>query len=225
MQAHSSIPDHFLSIQARILAAAKAAGRRPQDIGLIAVSKQQDEARVEAVLALGQRVFGENKVQEAKARWASRRAIYPDLRLHLIGPLQSNKALEAVQIFDVIESLDRPKLAKVLADAVQRAGRAPDFLVQINTGEEAQKAGIAPLEADRFLLELHQVYGLAPKGLMCIPPLGEPPAPHFALLAKIADRNNLGVLSMGMSEDFETAIRFGATQVRVGSALFGPRGC
>lgn len=225
MQAHSSIPDHFLSIQARILAAAKAAGRRPQDIGLIAVSKQQDEARVEAVLALGQRVFGENKVQEAKARWASRRAIYPDLRLHLIGPLQSNKALEAVQIFDVIESLDRPKLAKVLADAVQKAGRAPDFLVQINTGEEAQKAGIAPLEADRFLLELHQVYGLAPKGLMCIPPLGEPPAPHFALLAKIADRNNLGVLSMGMSEDFETAIRFGATQVRVGSALFGPRGC
>lgn len=223
MQARSSIPDHFLSIQARILAAAKAARRRPQDIGLIAVSKQQDEARVEAVLALGQRVFGENKVQEAKARWASRRAAYPDLRLHLVGPLQTNKALEAVQIFDMIESLDRPKLAKALADAVQKAGRAPDFLVQINTGEEAQKAGIAPLEADRFLLELHQVYGLAPKGLMCIPPLGEPPAPHFALLAKIAHRNNLGVLSMGMSEDFETAIRFGATQVRIGSALFGPR--
>lgn len=224
MQAHSSIPDHFLSIQTRIAAAARAAGRKPQDVHLIAVSKQQIDARVDAVLALGQRTFGENKVQEAKARWATRRAAFPDLRLHGIGPLQTNKALEAVQLFDVIESLDRPKLAQALADAVQKAGRAPDVLLQINTGEEAQKAGIAPLEADRFLLDLRQIYGLAPKGLMCIPPLGEPPAPHFALLAKIAARNGLHVLSMGMSEDFETAIRFGATHVRIGSAVFGPRG-
>lgn len=224
MQAHSSIPDHFLSIQTRIAAAARAAGRKPQDVHLIAVSKQQIDARVDAVLALGQRIFGENKVQEAKARWAMRRAAFPDLRLHGIGPLQTNKALEAVQLFDVIESLDRPKLAQALADAVQKAGRAPDVLLQINTGEEAQKAGIAPLEADRFLLDLRQIYGLAPKGLMCIPPLGEPPAPHFALLAKIAARNGLHVLSMGMSEDFETAIRFGATHVRIGSAVFGPRG-
>lgn len=224
MQAHSSIPDHFLSIQTRIAAAARAAGRKPQDVHLIAVSKQQIDARVDAVLALGQRIFGENKVQEAKARWATRRAAFPDLRLHGIGPLQTNKALEAVQLFDVIESLDRPKLAQALADAVQKAGRAPDVLLQINTGEEAQKAGIAPLEADRFLLDLRQIYGLAPKGLMCIPPLGEPPAPHFALLAKIAARNGLHVLSMGMSEDFETAIRFGATHVRIGSAVFGPRG-
>lgn len=224
MQAHSSIPDHFLAIQTRIAAAARAAGRKPQDVHLIAVSKQQIDARVDAVLALGQRTFGENKVQEAKARWATRRAAFPDLRLHGIGPLQTNKALEAVQLFDVIESLDRPKLAQALADAVQKAGRAPDVLLQINTGEEAQKAGIAPLEADRFLLDLRQIYGLAPKGLMCIPPLGEPPAPHFALLAKIAARNGLHVLSMGMSEDFETAIRFGATHVRIGSAVFGPRG-
>lgn len=223
MQAHSSIPDHFHSIQARIKAAAEAAGRKPQDVGLIAVSKEQEDARVEAVLALGQRVFGENKVQEAKARWGVRRAAFADLRLHLIGPLQTNKALEAVQLFDVIESLDRPKLAKALADAVQKTGWAPGFLVQINTGEEAQKAGIAPLEADHFLRELRQIYALAPMGLMCIPPQAEPPAPHFALLAKIAARNGLGVLSMGMSEDFEAAIRFGATQVRIGSALFGPR--
>ena len=223
MQAHSSIPDHFHSIQARIKAAAEAAGRKPQDVGLIAVSKEQEDARVEAVLALGQRVFGENKVQEAKARWGARRAAFADLRLHLIGPLQTNKALEAVQLFDVIESLDRPKLAKALADAVQKTGWAPGFLVQINTGEEAQKAGIAPLEADHFLRELRQIYALAPMGLMCIPPQAEPPAPHFALLAKIAARNGLGVLSMGMSEDFEAAIRFGATQVRIGSALFGPR--
>lgn len=223
MQAHSSIPDHFLSIQARIAAAARAAGRKPQDVHLIAVSKQQIDARVDAVLALGQRTFGENKVQEAKARWATRRAAFPDLRLHGIGPLQTNKALEAVQLFDVIESLDRPKLAQALADAVQKAGRAPDVLLQINTGEEPQKAGIAPLEADRFLLDLRKIYGLAPKGLMCIPPLGEPPAPHFALLAKIAACNGLDVLSMGMSEDFETAIRFGATHVRIGSAVFGPR--
>lgn len=211
------------AILARIAAAAKADGRAPESVTLVAVSKQQPDERVEAMLATGQRVFGENRVQEAQARWDERRARISDLTLRLIGPLQSNKAEDAVALFDAIDSLDRPKLAQALADAVQKLGRSPELLVQVNTGEEPQKAGIAPAEADAFIKAARESYGLNVAGLMCIPPLDEEPAMHFALLAKIAARNGLSVLSMGMSDDFETAIRFGATHVRVGSALFGTR--
>ena len=192
-------------------------------VELVAVSKQQPWDRVAAMLATGQRVFGENRVQEAKARWAEQRGAFPDLQLRLIGPLQSNKAEEAAAFFDVIETLDREKLAAALADAAGRIGGAPRLYVQVNTGEEPQKAGVAPRDADRFIAQVRGSYGLAPEGLMCIPPADEPPGPHFALLRKIAERNGLGRLSMGMSGDFETAVRFGATSVRVGSALFGER--
>lgn len=174
-------------------------------------------------MGAGQRVFGENRVQEAEARWAPRRALYPDLRLRLIGPLQSNKAEAAVKLFDAIDVLDREKLAAALADACAKLGRAPDVLVQVNTGEEPQKAGVAPAAADAFIRAARETYHLPVRGLMCIPPADEEPAMHFALLAKIAARNGLAELSMGMSDDFETAVRFGATQVRVGSALFGAR--
>ena len=220
-----SIPSDIAASRAavldRIAKAAAASGRAPAT--LTAVSKQQPDDRVEAMLATGQRVFGENRVQEAQARWSERRARYPDLQLRLIGPLQSNKAADAVALFDVIESLDRTKLAAALADEVQKRGRSPEILIQVNTGEEEQKAGIAPRVADAFILLARETYGLPITGLMCIPPVDEEPAMHFALLAKIAARNGLSVLSMGMSDDFETAIRFGATQVRVGSALFGNR--
>jgi PLP dependent protein len=207
-------------IQGRMAKAARAAGRDPESVGLVAVSKTQSWASIEPVLAAGQTTFGENRVQEAMERWAGRRE---GLTLHLIGPLQTNKAREAVGFFDVIESLDRPKLARVLADEIQRAGRAPRLYVQVNTGEEPQKAGVAPGLADAFIAECRHALGLAIEGLMCVPPAGEPPAMHFALLAKIARRNGLERLSMGMSGDFETAIAFGATSVRVGSALFGAR--
>ena len=207
----------------RIGEAARAAGRKPEDVTLVAVSKQQPDDRVEAILAAGQRVFGENRVQEAQHRWMERRSALPGLQLRLIGPLQSNKAADAVAFFDVIESLDRPKLAAALAEAAQKAGRCPDILVQINTGEEGQKSGLAPAEADAFINAAQRDFGLPVRGLMCIPPVDEAPAMHFALLAKIAARNGLGVLSMGMSGDYETAVRFGATHVRVGSALFGER--
>ncbi|MGD9968426.1 MAG: YggS family pyridoxal phosphate-dependent enzyme [Hyphomonadaceae bacterium] len=207
----------------RIAAAAQAAGRAPESVSLTAVSKLQPEERVEAMLAAGQRRFGENRVQEARARWRLRREALPDLHLRLIGPLQSNKAAEAVALFDAIESLDRPKLAAALADAAQRQGRSPLILIQVNTGEEPQKAGVAPSAADAFIEAARERYGLPVAGLMCIPPVDEEPAMHFALLAKIAARNGLPALSMGMSDDFEIAIRFGATDVRVGSALFGPR--
>lgn len=207
----------------RISEAARAAGRKPEDVTLVAVSKQQPDERVEAMLATGQRVFGENRVQEAQHRWTERRAAAPDLQLRLIGPLQSNKAGDAVRFFDVIESLDRPKLAAALAEAAQKAGRCPDMLVQVNTGQESQKSGVAPAEADAFIQSARREFNLPVRGLMCIPPADEPPAVHFALLAKIAARNGLGVLSMGMSGDYETAIRFGATHVRLGSALFGER--
>ncbi|MET0182587.1 MAG: YggS family pyridoxal phosphate-dependent enzyme [Caulobacterales bacterium] len=212
----------FALIADRIAAAAKAAGRDPAAIKLVAVSKQQPEEAVEAVWAAGQRVFGENRVQEAMARWESRRA-GDDFELRLIGPLQTNKAREAVAFFDAIDSLDREKLARTLADEVQKQGRSPDFLVQVNTGEEAQKAGVPPAEADAFIRAARATYGLKVSGLMCIPPADEEPAMHFALLAKIAARNGLRELSMGMSGDFETAIRFGATMVRIGSAVFGSR--
>jgi hypothetical protein len=208
------------SILERIAAAARAAGRDPAEVSLTAVSKLQPEPRVAAVLAAGQRVFGENRVQEALARWKDRRDA---VELRLIGPLQTNKAREAVGFFDVIETLDRPKLAQTLAGEAQRAGRCPRLYVEINTGEEPQKAGALPGDADAFIARCRSEFGLALEGLMCIPPAGEPPGPHFALTAKIAARNGLSKLSMGMSADFETAIRFGATSVRVGTALFGER--
>ena len=172
------------------------------------------------MLAAGQRTFGENRVQEALGRWSDHRA---GLTLHLIGPLQTNKAREAVAFFDVVESLDRPRLAMALADEIQRAGRAPHLYVQVNIGEEPQKAGVAPAEADAFITACRREFGLQIEGLMCVPPAQDAPGPHFALLAKIASRNGLDRLSMGMSGDFETAIRLGATSVRVGSALFGIR--
>jgi PLP dependent protein len=210
-------------VLARIAAAAKSARRDPASVTLVAVSKTQPDDRIEAMLATGQRVFGENRVQEAEARWEKRRAGFGDLELRLIGPLQSNKSREAVALFDVIETLDRAKLAGALADACAKAGRAPRLYVQVNTGEEDQKAGVAPQDADAFIAAMRRDYGFAIEGLMCIPPAEEPAGPHFALLAKIAARNGVAKLSMGMSADYELAVLFGATSVRVGSALFGAR--
>jgi pyridoxal phosphate enzyme (YggS family) len=210
-------------VLARIAAAAKSAGRDPASVTLTAVSKVQPDDRIEAMLAAGQRIFGENRVQEAEQRWAARKAARSDLELRLIGPLQTNKAKEAVLLFDVIETLDRPKLAATLADAMAKTGRSPKLFVQVNTGEEEQKAGIVPQETDAFIASLRRDYGFALEGLMCIPPADEPAGPHFALLAKIAARNGLSKLSMGMSADYEMAVLHGATHVRVGSALFGER--
>lgn len=210
-------------VLARIAGAAKLSGRAADDVTLVAVSKVQPDERVDAMLATGQRVFGENRVQEAQQRWNARRSLHPDLELRLIGPLQSNKSRDAVALFDVIETLDREKLARTLADAMQTEGKAPRLYVQVNTGEEEQKAGVAPLAADAFIARMRTEYGIEPEGLMCIPPVDEPAGLHFALLAKIAARNGLDRLSMGMSADFETAIRFGATHVRVGTDLFGAR--
>ena len=210
-------------MRSRIEVAARAAHRALADVTLVAVSKQQPWQAIEPVLDVGQRVFGENRVQEAASRWSSLRGTTPDLELRLIGPLQTNKAEDAARLFDVIETLDRPKLAAALAAAIQKTGSSPRLYVQINTGEEPQKAGLAPLDADAFIAAARREHGLALEGLMCIPPADEPPGPHFALLAKIAARNGLAKLSMGMSADFETAIRFGATSVRVGSAVFGAR--
>jgi hypothetical protein len=208
------------SLLAAMAEAARAAGRDPADVALTAVSKQQPWDRVAPVLAAGQTAFGENRVQEAAARWSGRRE---GLELRLIGPLQTNKARAAVCLFDVIESLDRPQLARALADEMAATGVRPRLLAQVNTGEEPQKAGVAPTEADAFITRCRMEFGLNICGLMCIPPLGEPPGPHFALLREIGRRNGLAELSMGMSADFALAIRFGATSVRVGEALFGPR--
>jgi pyridoxal phosphate enzyme (YggS family) len=208
------------AILARIASAATASGRDPASVALVAVSKQQPWEAIAPVLAAGQRRFGENRVQEAQARWRDRRE---GLELRLIGPLQTNKVADAVALFDVIETLDRPKLARALADTFAQTGRARRLYVQVNTGEEPQKAGVPPTEADAFIAACRNVFGLAIEGLMCVPPQDEEPALHFALLAKIAHRNGLGRLSMGMSGDFGTAIQFGATSVRVGSAIFGAR--
>lgn len=208
-------------VLARIERAARASGREGSDVALVAVSKQQPWENVAPVLAAGQARFGENRVQEAAERWEARRE---GVTLHLIGPLQTNKADDAVALFDVIETLDRERLARALAEAIQKRGAAPGLLVQVNTGEEPQKSGVAPRDVDAFIALCRTSFGLPVEGLMCIPPADEPPGPHFALLAKIAARNGLARLSMGMSDDFETAVRFGATHVRVGSALFGARG-
>lgn len=213
---------NLAAISARLKAALKEAGR-DGPVEIVAVSKTQDEARLKEALAAGQRVFGENRVQEATAKWPALRRAFPDIELRLIGPLQSNKAAEAVALFDVIETVDRPKIAKVLAGETLRQSRRLRFLIQVNTGAEPQKAGVLPEEAGAFIRLCREDYGLAVEGLMCIPPADEPPAPHFALLAKIAARNGLGILSMGMSADFDIAAQLGATHVRVGTALFGSR--
>ncbi|MGH6718608.1 MAG: YggS family pyridoxal phosphate-dependent enzyme [Alphaproteobacteria bacterium] len=221
------IADNLAAVKARIAAAARAAGRDPDAITLVAVAKTLGPEKIEPALVAGHRVFGENRVQEAKAKWPGLRQHYPDLVLHLIGPLQTNKVRDAVALFDVIETVDRPRLAQALAQALapgaERGGRRPRCFIQVNTGEEAQKAGVAPGEADAFIAACRDDYGLDVAGLMCIPPVDQPSAPHFALLAKLAERHGLAGLSMGMSADFETAIRFGATHVRVGTAIFGAR--
>ncbi|MGF6227012.1 pyridoxal phosphate enzyme (YggS family) [Inquilinus ginsengisoli] len=217
------LADSIASLRSRIAAAARAAGRDPAAVTLVAVSKVQPEDRIEAALAAGQLVFGENRVQEAHARWAERRAARPDLQLRLVGPLQTNKAKDAVRLFDVIETVDRPKLARGLAEAMAATGRTLDCLIQVNTGEEPQKAGVLPRETEGLYRLCTGECGLTVRGLMCIPPVEEPPALHFALLADLAARLGLPVLSMGMSDDFETAVRYGATHVRVGTALFGTR--
>jgi hypothetical protein len=210
-------------VHGRIEAAARAAGRQPEAVTLVAVSKTQPADAVRAALAAGQRVFGENRVQEALAKFPTLRGDYPDLKLHLIGPLQTNKVKEAVAHCDVIETVDRPRLAEALAREMEKTGRHLPCFIEVNTGEESQKAGVLPEAADAFIADCRGRLGLPVVGLMCIPPEGEEPALHFALLREIAKRNGLDQLSMGMSADFETAIRFGATHVRVGTAIFGAR--
>lgn len=218
----STIAERRAEILRRIDAAATRAHRQPAQ--LIAVSKVQPDDRVQAALAAGQVVFGENRVQEAQQRWGERFADHRDeLELHLIGPLQTNKAKDACALFDVIQTLDREKLAKALLKAAEAVGRLPKLMVQVNVGEEGQKSGVMPDDLGPFLERLDQAYGLQPTGLMCIPPINEPAAPHFWRLEKLAQTYGLSDLSMGMSADFETAISFGATHVRVGSALFGER--
>jgi len=210
-------------VRARIAEAARAVGRDPEAVTLVAVSKQHPATAVEAALVAGHRLFGENRVQEAQAKYPELRAAWPDLRLHLLGPLQSNKAADAVALFDGIQSVDRPKIARVLAQEMAARNRHPDLFVQVNTGEEPQKAGVPPQDLDAFVAWCRDDLGLDIAGLMCIPPQAEDPALHFALLAEAAARLGLRGLSMGMSGDFETAVRLGATHVRVGSALFGAR--
>lgn len=209
-------------IKTRIAKAESKAGREPGSVQLIAVSKVQPDERVEAVLKEGHRCFGENKVQEAAGKWPGFAERFDGIDLHLIGPLQTNKARQAMELFDSIHSVDRPKLANTIARLAQEIGKCPELFVQVNTGEEAQKAGVMPADADGFIAECRKL-DLPVKGLMCIPPVDEEPSLHFALLAKIAERNGLQGLSMGMSGDFEKAIALGATHVRVGSAIFGAR--
>ena len=210
-------------VRRRIAEAEAAAGRGTGSVALVAVAKTHPAETVRSAIDAGHRVFGENRVQEARAKWPGLRDAEPGTTLHLIGPLQTNKARDAVALFDVIETVDRPRLAAALAREMDRAGRRPACLVEVNTGAEPQKAGIHPAEADDFIAACRAEYGLPVEGLMCIPPEHEEPALHFALLAEIARRNGLDRLSMGMTADFETAIRFGATHVRLGTAVFGPR--
>lgn len=210
-------------VRSEIRKAALGNHRKPEDVTLIAVSKTFPAEAIVPVLDAGQRIFGENRVQEAKAKWPGLRQRYAGIELHLIGPLQSNKAKEAVALFDAIHTVDRPKIAEALAAEIVKQGRKPKLFIEVNTGGEPQKAGVLPEEADAFILKCRERYGLAIEGLMCIPPFDQPPAPHFALLAKIAARNRLEKLSMGMSADYPSAIALGATHVRVGSAIFGER--
>lgn len=217
------LPNGLASVEQEIARACKEARRDRASVTLIAVSKTFDASAIAPVIEAGQRVFGENRVQEARAKWPALMSAYPGIALHLIGPLQSNKAKEAVALFDAIHSVDRPSICEALAKEINSQKRQPELFVQLNTGEEPQKAGVAPGEADAFIAGCREKYGLQISGLMCIPPVNDAPAPHFALTAKIAARNGLKNLSMGMSADFATAIQFGATHVRVGSAIFGHR--
>ncbi len=217
------VTERFANVKAAVARSARDHGRRPDEVTLVAVSKLFGPDAILPVLQAGHRVFGENYVQEAKAKWPALRAQFPDVTLHMIGPLQSNKAREAVALFDVIETLDRESLAKELAREIARQGRAPRLLVQVNTGDEAQKGGVSPADADAFIARCREVHGLAVEGLMCIPPAEQPPSAHFAFLGQIARRNGLKTLSMGMSADFDAGIQLGATHVRIGSAIFGAR--
>jgi PLP dependent protein len=223
MPTHSDVVSRLSAVNQTIATACREARRDVAAVTLIAVSKTFGVETIEPVIVAGQRVFGENRVQEARAKWPILMEQYPDIELHLIGPLQSNKAKEAVSLFHAIHSVDRPSICAALAKEIARQGRRPRLFVEINTGAEPQKAGVLPEDADDFLRACAETHGLAIEGLMCIPPSDQPPAPHFALTAKIAVRNGLPLLSMGMSADFALAIRFGATHVRVGSAIFGVR--
>lgn len=223
---HSADPDiaaNLAEVQAKVAEAARAAGRDPAAVTLVAVGKTFPADHMLPALNAGQRAFGENRVQEAEEKWPGLRTRFPDLRLHLIGPLQSNKVRKAVDVFDVIETVDRPKLARALANVMAETGRRPDCFIQVNTGAEDQKAGVLPQHADAFIAQCRDDFALPVTGLMCIPPVDEEPSLHFQLLAEIAKRNGLAQLSMGMSADYEIAVAFGATHVRVGSAIFGTR--
>ncbi len=219
----TALESPLANVRAEIARACAEAKRDPASVTLVAISKTFGAEAIEPVIAAGQRVFGENRVQEARAKWPALKARYPDVALHLVGPLQSNKAKEAVALFDAIHSLDRASLAEALAKEIARQGRQPTLFVEVNTGAEPQKSGVLPEETDAFIAACRERHGLAIAGLMCLPPLDEAPAPHFALAAKIARRNGLRFLSMGMSADFPLAIEFGATHVRVGTAIFGER--
>jgi PLP dependent protein len=226
MTSPTPLPDPaagLAAVRREIAEACLAARRRPEDVTLIAVSKTFGAEAILPIIAAGQRGFGENRVQEACAKWPALLEEHPGLELHLIGPLQSNKARDAVGLFDALHSIDRPSICAAVAKEIEKQGRSPLLFVEVNTGAEPQKAGVLPQDADAFIAACRSGYGLPIAGLMCIPPANEPPAPHFALTAKIAARNGLRLLSMGMSADFALAIRFGATHVRVGSAIFGHR--
>ena len=218
-----TVEARLAEVRREIAAACRDAERDAASVTLVAVSKTFGTGAIEPSIRAGQRVFGENRVQEAAAKWPELRSRHPGVELHLVGPLQSNKAREAVALFDAIHSLDRPSLAEALAKEIARAGRSPLLFVEVNTGGEPQKSGVLPDKADEFIAACRSAYGLTVAGLMCLPPANEPPAPHFALTAKIARRNEVNLLSMGMTADFRTAIEMGATHVRVGTAIFGQR--
>ncbi len=217
------VTDNLAAVRSDIETAAKTVNRDPAKVTLIAVSKTFDADAIRPVLQAGQRVFGENRVQEAEGKWPQLREEFPNVALHLIGPLQTNKVKQALPLFDVIQTVDRPKLARMLADQMEKTGHRPDCFIQVNTGEEEQKAGVMPADIDGFVALCRDELGLPVVGLMCIPPVDEQPSPHFALLSKMAGRNGLDNLSMGMSADYQTAVMLGATHVRVGSAIFGKR--
>lgn len=221
--ATTNIAENLAAVRAEILAAEAKAGRQPDAVTLVAVSKTKPAPLIEEAIAAGQRIFGENRVQEAEEKWPALKAAQPDIKLHLIGPLQTNKARKVLELFDVIETVDRPKLARHLARLMAETGHRVPLYLQINTGEEVQKAGVVPKDADEFIRLCRDELQLPVEGLMCIPPADDEPAMHFALMKKIAARNNISVLSMGMSADYETAIEFGASHVRVGTAIFGQR--
>jgi pyridoxal phosphate enzyme (YggS family) len=223
MAPEADIQDNLRAVKTRVAEAATAAGRSPGDVTLVAIAKTHPPGVIRLAIAAGQRVFGENRVQEAEDKWPALKTEFSDLQLHLVGTLQRNKVKRAVQLFDVIETIDRPELARAIAREIESSGRRPKCFVQVNTGDEPQKRGVRPEDADAFITACRDEIGLEIDGLMCVPPLEDEPSLHFALLREIARRNGIGGLSMGMSGDFETAIQFGATHVRVGTAIFGER--